>query len=157
MNQTIQEKNKALVLEAFDALFNRRDYAAAERFWSADYVQHSALVPPGRDGLFDLVRGMSPTLEYEPGLIVADGDFVIVQGRFSGSGRRRTGSRRTSSGSRTGSSSSTGTSSRTRRRRSDPGAAGQCSATRSPRAAPRAVLTRSRRSTWERSRSSTSR
>ena len=31
MNQTIQEKNKALVLEAFDTLFNKRDYAAAER------------------------------------------------------------------------------------------------------------------------------
>ena len=34
MSQTIQEKNKALVLEAFDTLFNKRDYAAAERYWS---------------------------------------------------------------------------------------------------------------------------
>jgi len=31
MSQTIQEKNKALVLEAFDTLFNNRDYAAAEK------------------------------------------------------------------------------------------------------------------------------
>jgi hypothetical protein len=34
MSQTKQEKNKALVLEAFDTLFNKRDYVAAERYWS---------------------------------------------------------------------------------------------------------------------------
>ena len=86
MSQTTQERNKALVLEAFDALFNRRDYAAAERFWSPGYVQHSAHIAPGREGLFALVRGLPATLKYEPGVIVADGDFVIVHGRFSGFG-----------------------------------------------------------------------
>jgi predicted SnoaL-like aldol condensation-catalyzing enzyme len=86
MNQTTQERNKALVLEAFDALFNRRDYAAAERFWSPDYIQHSAHIAPGREGLFTLVRSLPPTLKYEAGVIVADGDFVIVYGRFSGFG-----------------------------------------------------------------------
>jgi len=86
MFQTIQQKNKALVLEAFDALFNRRDYAAAERFWSPDYIQHSAHIAPGRYGLFNLVRSLPPTLTYEPGVIVADGDVVIVHGRFSGFG-----------------------------------------------------------------------
>ena len=89
MSQTTQERNKALVLEAFDALFNRRDYAAAERFWSPGYIQHSAHIPPGREGLFDLVRSLPPTLKYEPGVIVADGDFVIVHGRFSGFGGAR--------------------------------------------------------------------
>jgi predicted SnoaL-like aldol condensation-catalyzing enzyme len=86
MSQTIQEKNKALVREAFDTLFNRRDYAAAERFWSPSYLQHSAHIAPGREGLFTLVRSLPPTLKYEPGLIVADGDFVMVHGRFSGFG-----------------------------------------------------------------------
>lgn len=86
MSQTKQERNKALVLEAFDALFNRRDYVAAERFWSPGYIQHSAHIAPGRDGLFDLVRSLPPTLKYEPGVIVADGGFVIVHGRFSGFG-----------------------------------------------------------------------
>jgi predicted SnoaL-like aldol condensation-catalyzing enzyme len=86
MSQTTQERNKALVLEAFDALFNRRDYAAAERLWSPGYIQHSAHIAPGREGLFNLVRGLPPTLKYEPGVIVADGDFVIVHGRFSGFG-----------------------------------------------------------------------
>ena len=86
MNQTIEEKNKALVLEAFDTLFNKRDYAAAERFWSAEYIQHSAHIAPGRDGLFNLIKSIPPTLKYEPGMIVAEGDLVIVHGRFSGFG-----------------------------------------------------------------------
>ena len=86
MSQTTQEKNKALVLKAFDTLFNERDYAAAERFWSPDYIQHSAHIAPGREGLFNLVRSLPPSLKYEPSLIVADGDFVIVHGRFSGFG-----------------------------------------------------------------------
>ena len=61
-----------------------RDYAAAEQFWSPGYIQHSAHIAPGRDGLFNLVRSHPPTLRYEPGLIVAEGDFDIVHGRFSG-------------------------------------------------------------------------
>ena len=83
MNSTKQEKNKALVLEAFDALFNKRDYVAAERFWSPNYIQHSAHIEPGREGLFNLIKSLPPTLKYEPGTIVAEGDFVIVHGRFS--------------------------------------------------------------------------
>src|SRR5467141_2263278 len=86
MNPTKQEKNKALVLEAFDTLFNKRDYAAAERFWSPDYIQHSAHIAPGREGLFNLIKSIPPTLKYEPGTIMAEGDLVIVHGRFSGFG-----------------------------------------------------------------------
>ena len=82
-----REWNKALVLRAFDTLFNKRDYAAAEHFWSSDYIQHSAHIEPGREGLFNLIKSIPPTLKYEPGTIVADGDFVIVHGRFSGFGR----------------------------------------------------------------------
>ena len=74
MTQTIQEKNKALVLEAFDALFNKRDYEAAEQYWSPDYIQHSAHIEPGRAGLFNLIRSLPATLRYEAGTIVADGD-----------------------------------------------------------------------------------
>ena len=86
MSQTIESKNKALVLEAFDSLFNKRDYEAAERYWSPDYIQHSAHIEPGRRGLFNLVKSLPPTLRYEPGTIVGDGEFVIVHGRFSGFG-----------------------------------------------------------------------
>src|ERR1700678_3093296 len=86
MSLTKHEKNKALVLEAFDTLFNKRDYVAAERYWSPDYIQHSAHIARGRGGLFNLVKTIPATLRYEPGTIVADGDFVIVHGRFSGIG-----------------------------------------------------------------------
>jgi predicted SnoaL-like aldol condensation-catalyzing enzyme len=87
MNQTKEARNKALVLEAFETLFNKRDYARAERYWSPNYIQHSAHIEPGRDGLFNLIKSTPPTLKYEPGVIVAEGDFVIVHGRFSGHGR----------------------------------------------------------------------
>jgi NAD(P)-dependent dehydrogenase (short-subunit alcohol dehydrogenase family) len=69
--------------------FNKRDYKAAERYWSSNYIQHSAHIAPGRDGLFNLVRSTPPTLKYEPALIVAENDYVIVHGRFSGTGRPR--------------------------------------------------------------------
>jgi predicted SnoaL-like aldol condensation-catalyzing enzyme len=75
-----------IVLNAFDTLFNKRDYAAAERFWSPRYIQHSAHIPPGRDGLFDLVRSLPATLRYENHIVAATGDFVILHGRFSGRG-----------------------------------------------------------------------
>jgi predicted SnoaL-like aldol condensation-catalyzing enzyme len=83
MNRTKEEKNKALVLEAFDTLFNKRDYAAAEHYWSAQYIQHSTHIAPGREGLFNLIKSIPPTLKYEPRTIVAEGDTVIVHGRFS--------------------------------------------------------------------------
>jgi predicted SnoaL-like aldol condensation-catalyzing enzyme len=86
MPKTTPEQNKALVLGAFDTLFNRRDYAAAARLWLPDYIQHSAHIAPGREGLFDLIKSLPPTLKYEPGAIVAEGDLVIVHGRFSGFG-----------------------------------------------------------------------
>jgi predicted SnoaL-like aldol condensation-catalyzing enzyme len=66
MNQTIEEKNKELVLKAFDILFNKRDYAADERYWSPNYIQHSAHIEPSRDGLFNLIKSLPPTLKYEP-------------------------------------------------------------------------------------------
>jgi predicted SnoaL-like aldol condensation-catalyzing enzyme len=87
MTKATPEQNKALVLEAFDTLFNKRDYEAAARFWSDTYIQHSAHIEPGRDGLFSLIRSAPDTLRYEHQLIVAEGDYVIVHGRFSGTGR----------------------------------------------------------------------
>ena len=87
MSKTTPQQNTALVLEAFDTLFNRRDYGAAERFWSDRYIQHSAHISPGRNGLFNLVRTLPDTLKYENQHIVAEGDYVIAHGRFSGHGR----------------------------------------------------------------------
>jgi predicted SnoaL-like aldol condensation-catalyzing enzyme len=87
MPKTTPAENKTLVLGAFDTLFNRRDYDAARRFWSEGYIQHSAHIAPGREGLFDLIRTLPGTLRYENQLILAEGDYVIAHGRFSGIGR----------------------------------------------------------------------
>jgi predicted SnoaL-like aldol condensation-catalyzing enzyme len=87
MTKTTPEQNKALVLQAFDTLFNKRNYKLAEEFWSDRYIQHSAHIAPGRSGLFDLVRSAPETLRYENQLVVAEGDYVIAHGRFSGNGR----------------------------------------------------------------------
>jgi predicted SnoaL-like aldol condensation-catalyzing enzyme len=89
MSKTSTEANKELVLRAFDTLFNKRDYDRAAELWSHTYIQHSAHIAPGRDGLFNLVRALPDTLRYENGLIVAEGDFVMLHGRFTGNGQPR--------------------------------------------------------------------
>jgi len=86
MTQSNQERNKTLVLQAFDLLFNKRDYAAAEKYWSPNYIQHSAHIAPGRDGLFSLVKNAPPEMKYENSLIMAEGDMLMLHGRFSGLG-----------------------------------------------------------------------
>jgi predicted SnoaL-like aldol condensation-catalyzing enzyme len=87
MNKS-EKRNVQVVLNAFDTLFNRRDYATAERFWSPSYIQHSAHIPPGRDGLFNLIKAMPDALHYENHVAAASGVFVILHGRFSGFGQR---------------------------------------------------------------------
>jgi predicted SnoaL-like aldol condensation-catalyzing enzyme len=126
MPKTTPEQNKAIVLEAFRTLFNKRDYAAAERFWSPKYIQHSAHIAPGREGLFALVRLAPDTLHYENQCIVAEGDSVIAHGRFSGNGRP-------AADSKTVSLRSIGMSCRTRRPRPNPSAALPCLVIDSPR------------------------
>ena len=86
MTDSIQEHNKALVREAFEMLFNRRDYAGAERYWSPDYIQHNPNFEPGREGLFDAIRALPLSAKYESGVIAAEGDFVMMHGRYSGIG-----------------------------------------------------------------------
>lgn len=82
-------ENKKVVLEAFETLFNRKDIKGAEVFWSPDYLQHSAHIAPGREGLFDIVRNAPAEMRYENGLAMAEGDYVILHGRFSNVGQPR--------------------------------------------------------------------
>jgi predicted SnoaL-like aldol condensation-catalyzing enzyme len=81
-----ESRSVQTVLDAFETLFNKRDYASAERFWSPRYIQHSAHIPPGRVGLFGLVKTLPVTLRYENHVAAATGDFVVLHGRFSGLG-----------------------------------------------------------------------
>jgi predicted SnoaL-like aldol condensation-catalyzing enzyme len=87
MTQSVEAKNKALVLEAFETLFNKRDFAKAATFWSPKYIQHSAHIPPGREGLFGLVQSAPATMRYENGIILAEGDLLMLHGRFTNVGQ----------------------------------------------------------------------
>jgi predicted SnoaL-like aldol condensation-catalyzing enzyme len=78
------QRNKALVLEAMTSLFQRHDVSAVERLYATDCIQHSPNIPQGRDALQALVADLSPAVYYEPGLIVAEGDFVAIHGRIRG-------------------------------------------------------------------------
>jgi len=80
-----ENRNKAIAFEAFDTLFNKRDYAAAERLWSPGYIQHSARIKPGRSGILERAHAM-PEMRYECELAMAEGDMVMLRGRFSGNG-----------------------------------------------------------------------
>ena len=86
MSNSSPERNKAIVLEAFDTLFNKRDYRVAEQYWSPSLILHCAHIAPGRDGLFEFVKALPADLRYENAVIVADGNYVIAHGRFSSTG-----------------------------------------------------------------------
>lgn len=78
------ERNKTLVVEAMTALFQRRDPAAVEKFYAPDYVQHNPNIPQGRDALQALVGELSSNVFYEPGMVIAEGNFVAIHGRIRG-------------------------------------------------------------------------
>ena len=80
----LQNENKARVLEAFDAAFNKRDPRAFDQYWSPGYIQHSAHIEQGREGLRRLVAALPASVRYEHQLAVAEGDYVLLHGRFSG-------------------------------------------------------------------------
>jgi len=83
MSQTLQEKNKALLLEGFDVLFNKRDFVGAEKYWSPNYIQHSSHLEPGRDGWFNLVKSLPHGSKWEHGIMMPEGDYVMFHSRYS--------------------------------------------------------------------------
>lgn len=83
MSKTLQEKNKALLINGFEVLFNQRNFAEAEKLWSPNYIQHSAHIPPGREGLFGLVKALPAGTKWEHGIMMAEGDYVMVHSRYT--------------------------------------------------------------------------
>lgn len=77
-------RNRALVLDAMTSLFQRHDASAVERLYADDYIQHNPDISQGRDPLQRLVETLSPSVHYEPGLIIAEGDLVAIHGRIRG-------------------------------------------------------------------------
>lgn len=80
------ERNKALVLEAMTALFQRKDPSVIGQLYAPDYIQHNPAIPQGRDALAKLIPQLPADLYYEPGMVVAEGAFVAIHGRIRGWG-----------------------------------------------------------------------
>jgi predicted SnoaL-like aldol condensation-catalyzing enzyme len=77
--------NKELVIKAVTEVFVNGDATALDRYWSENYVQHNPQIPNGREALKQLMSG-GGNMKYEMGLVVADGDFVMVHARITGFG-----------------------------------------------------------------------
>jgi predicted SnoaL-like aldol condensation-catalyzing enzyme len=77
-------KRKAIVVEALTRAFNDRDFGVLEQWWSPDYIQHNPFIPAKRTGLRGFVEALPRDRRYEHGRVFADGDFIIVHGRYIG-------------------------------------------------------------------------
>ena len=77
------DSNKAIVVEYLDAVFNQRNLAKAETYWSGDMIQHNPGMPNGLDVLRGFISSKGPGPTYEPGLVMEDGDLVMIHGRYS--------------------------------------------------------------------------
>jgi predicted SnoaL-like aldol condensation-catalyzing enzyme len=80
------EANKALVLAGIKGVFIDRDPSAVDRLFSADYRQHNPQIPNGPAAIKVLLGNLSREFKYEPGLVMADGDYVSIHGRYTGWG-----------------------------------------------------------------------
>ena len=77
-------QRKAIVVEALTKAFNDRDFSVLEQWWSPEYIQHNPFIPAKRTGLRGFVEALPRNRRYEHGRVFADGDFIIVHGRYIG-------------------------------------------------------------------------
>lgn len=82
----VAEFNKALVLAGIKGAFIDRDPAVLDRLFSDDYKQHNPQIPNGTAAIKALLAKLPADFKYEPGLVVADGDYVTIHGRYVGWG-----------------------------------------------------------------------
>jgi len=82
----VSEINKALVLAGIKGAFIDRDPTVLDRLFSDGYRQHNPLIANGTAAIKAIIAGLSPEFKYEPGLLVADGEYVMVHGRYTGWG-----------------------------------------------------------------------
>lgn len=81
----VQEANKKLVSNAMHELFVTRNAEKAVRlYFGSPYLQHNPTIPDGADDLPAVIKSLPANFKYEPGVIVADGDLVMIHGRYTG-------------------------------------------------------------------------
>jgi predicted SnoaL-like aldol condensation-catalyzing enzyme len=83
---TTNDNNRALVLAGIKGVFIDRDPTVLDRLFSDDYRQHNPQIPNGTAAIKALLANLSRDFKYEPGLVMADGDYVSIHGRYTGWG-----------------------------------------------------------------------
>ena len=80
------EVNKALTLAGIKGVFIDRDPSVLDRLFSDDYRQHNPRIPNGTAAIKEILGNLGPDFKYEPGLVVAEADYVAIHGRYVGWG-----------------------------------------------------------------------
>jgi predicted SnoaL-like aldol condensation-catalyzing enzyme len=80
------ESAKQIALRALTGAFIDRDPSVVERYFAPDYIQHNPAIPNGRAAIPALIAGLRKDFSYEPGMVVAEGNLVMVHGRYVGWG-----------------------------------------------------------------------
>jgi predicted SnoaL-like aldol condensation-catalyzing enzyme len=83
---SIAETNQLLVLEAITGVFVNRDPSVLDRLFSTDYRQHNPQIPDGTAAIKAVMASLGTEFKYEPGFVVAQGDLVMIHGRYTGWG-----------------------------------------------------------------------
>ena len=80
------EDARQIALRALTGAFIDRDPSVVERYFAPDYIQHNPAIPNGRTAIPGLIASLSRDFSYEPGMVVAEGNLVMVHGRYVGWG-----------------------------------------------------------------------
>jgi predicted SnoaL-like aldol condensation-catalyzing enzyme len=78
--------NKALVLAGIKGVFIDRDPTVLDRLFSDDYQQHNPQIRNGTAPIKTLLGSLPSDFKYEPGLVVAEGNYVTIHDRYLGWG-----------------------------------------------------------------------
>ena len=81
----MSRSNKEIVLEVLKRSFVDHDPTVVEQYFGANYKQHNPRIPDGPSAIAKMIPTLT-ALTYEPGMAVADGDLVMVHGRYTGWG-----------------------------------------------------------------------
>ena len=80
------ETNKQIALRVLTGAFIDRDPGVVAQYFAPDYIQHNPSIPNGSAAIPGLIANLGDAFSYEPGMVAADGDLVMVHGRYVGWG-----------------------------------------------------------------------
>jgi predicted SnoaL-like aldol condensation-catalyzing enzyme len=81
----MSKSNKEVALEVLKRAFIDRDPTVVGECFGVNYKQHNPAIPDGPSAIASLIPTLT-NLTYESGMAVAEGDLVMVHGRYTGWG-----------------------------------------------------------------------